>query len=160
MEQWKPIVGYEGLYMISDLGRVKSLTNRGKGRIMKTKLTRLGYPRVNLSKDKVKKTHEVHRLVTRAFLGPTPPGMECCHNDGNKLNCSLSNLRYGTKMENERDKIDHGTYRTNVKLTEDDVLAIRFLHYRGIDKKTLASTYGTTPENIRHVVLRNSWKDV
>lgn len=42
------------------------------------------------------------------FLGPRPSGMEVCHSDGNKLNCSAENLRYGTRSDNMIDRVDHG----------------------------------------------------
>lgn len=53
-------------------------------------------------------TRLVHRLVLETFAGPCPPDMECRHLDGNRSNNALSNLRWGTKLENEADKDRHG----------------------------------------------------
>ncbi len=64
---------------------------------------------VNLRQKGKMKSFRSHRLVLLAFVGPCPEGRECCHWDGNPSNNSLSNLRWGTKSENARDKERHGT---------------------------------------------------
>jgi len=69
-----------------------------------------GYWSVFLRQDGKYKNCKIHVLVMRTFRGPCPPGQQVCHNDGNKLNLALSNLRYGTQSTNNRDQLHHGTH--------------------------------------------------
>lgn len=105
-EYWKPVVGYEGLYEVSNFGRVKSL-KFGKERILKQKI-RGGYYSVGLSKNGIVKTYQVHRLVAEAFIDNTDNLPQVNHKDENKLNNSVDNLEwcdaqyncnYGTRTE-------------------------------------------------------------
>lgn len=121
-ERWRDIFGYEGLYKVSDWGRVRSLdrivrhkrfgTMRVKGRILRLALSGSysKYLSVNLYKAGVQTTTRVHRLVAAAFLGPCPDGMEVCHNDGNSVNNIISNLRYDTRANNCLDRRREGTH--------------------------------------------------
>ena len=94
-EQWKPVEGFEGLYAVSNLGRVKSLGNdkSRKEKILKPHKVN-GYLRVTLCKDWKRKFFLVHRLVAEAFL-PNPEGLEQVnHIDENKTNNVVSNLEF------------------------------------------------------------------
>lgn len=100
-EVWKPIKGYEGLYEISSLGRVRSLDRLVKGKWGKIKLTgkilkgvkdKDGYLVITLSKDGKQKTFKIHRLVAIHFI-PNPNNYkEINHKDENKENCKYKNL--------------------------------------------------------------------
>ena len=71
MEEWRDIKGYEGLYQVSNLGRIKSLkSNYGRPRIkiLKLKKRKDGYIEINLHKNGVIKTFRVHQLVARSFI--------------------------------------------------------------------------------------------
>jgi len=139
VEQWKPVVGYEGLYEVSDQGRVKTLHGkRWSGshwfnvpcRIMKATIGRQGYPVVQLTKNGKGKTCTIHTLVLSAFLCPKPIGQECRHLNGNKEDSRLCNLAWGFPSENTDDRIKHGTMpcgvnHHNAKLTEKQVREIR-----------------------------------
>jgi HNH endonuclease/NUMOD4 motif len=114
-ETWRPVLGYEGLYEVSDLGRVRSLdrivrngygTRKHAGRILA--LGKRTYWLATLSKDGVRKSHDVHVLVAEAFLGPRPPGMYCCHHDDDKDNNRADNLRWDTPGNNNRDTVRNG----------------------------------------------------
>ncbi len=113
IEIWKNIPNYEGLYQISDCGRIKRLHRDKKRRcglfrILKHKIDRKGYYRIGLYKNKKRKDFLIHRLVLEAFNGPCPPKMESCHNDGNQENNSIGNLRWDTHSNNMLDKTKHG----------------------------------------------------
>lgn len=112
-EEWADVPGFEGTYWVSSYGRVLSRPRlRTNGGIMHHGLSgdRLKYPSVGLSKGRVKRTVTVHRLVTRAFIGPPPPGLEVCHNDSDVYNARADNLRYDTHAANIRDTAMATTY--------------------------------------------------
>jgi hypothetical protein len=121
-EAWRPVVGHEGAYEVSDLGRVRSLdrtithTNgartRLKGKLLKPYLSEDNYYRTSLSSHTAVR---VHTLVLEAFVGPRPPGMVACHNDGNGGNNHVSNLRWDTYGANNHDLVRHGTHWQVVK---------------------------------------------
>lgn len=100
-EKWRPVNDYEGLYEISNHGRFKSLHKRNKGRILATSL-RTGYPSVKLSKNGREQQKRIHRLLAEAWIDNPEQKPWVDHIDGNKLNHSLSNLRWVTKIENRR----------------------------------------------------------
>jgi hypothetical protein len=105
--EYRPIEGFPG-YRVGDDGTVVS-TKFG-WRVMKPSKNKKGYPHVCLSnRDRQSKTLDVHRIVTMAFHGPCPDGMEVCHNDGNPDNNSAANLRWDTRKANHADKLKHGT---------------------------------------------------
>lgn len=114
-EQWRLIAGYEGLYEVSDHGRVRSLDridsrgNRAWGRILRQEVRPTGHLRVTLCSGGTTKRIFVHRLVLTAFIGPLPVGMQACHNDGNPANNVPANLRWDTIVANARDRRLHGT---------------------------------------------------
>ena len=109
-EVWKDVVGYEGSYMVSDLGRVKSLDRavRGghgqiharKGQILTLAPAKSNARITNLSKGGVNKPHRVARLVLQAFRGPSPPGMVACHKSHDSTDNSLANLHWLTLRKN------------------------------------------------------------
>ena len=99
-EIWKPIKGYEGLYEVSNWGRVKSL-KFGKERILKPSI-RHGYYFVGLSKNGIVKTYQVHRLVAEAFIDNPNNYKEVNHKDENKLNNSVENLEWCDRLYNVR----------------------------------------------------------
>ena len=99
MENWQPVKGYDGLYEVSDQGRVKSL-KFGKERIMKTIKHTNGYLQVDLYKDGKKKTIKVHRLVAEAFI-QNPQGLETVnHKDEVKSNNAATNLEWMSPTDN------------------------------------------------------------
>lgn len=120
-EEWRAIPGYEGIYEVSDLGRVRSLDRQStagrslRGRIRAAAKDKGGYLRVPLHHGRAVRYTGAHRLVLEAFVGPCPPGMEACHNDGDPSNNALSNLRWDTKSANMLDKLLHGTNREALK---------------------------------------------
>ena len=102
-EQWRPITGYKGKYLISDQGRVKSLKHL-KPRILKAFVNNKGYARVALCKDGKSHHFLVSRLVAQAFCpNPDPEHANTVdHIDGDTLNNTASNLRWMTLTDNVR----------------------------------------------------------
>lgn len=106
-EKWKPVVGFEGMYEVSDKGSVKSLarpawgkTNRFvKEKILTSKVSRTGYEITHLRKDGKNCHPSVHRLVAEAFIPNVESKPTVNHIDGDKLNNSVSNLEWATHKE-------------------------------------------------------------
>ena len=175
-EEWRPVVGWEGLYEVSSLGRVRSVERqqlvgacgwRGiyvrqwPSRIMKTKVSR-GYAQLTLSKDGVEQTVYVHSLMAAAFIGPRPKGFQVAHGDGNRLNNRRSNLRYATAIDNVSDRRLHNTMLPGMKnpshsLSDDDVLFIRASKESG---PTLAERFGVKHPTIYRIKNRKGWKHI
>lgn len=108
MEEWRDIEGYEGLYMVSNMGQIKSLPRNGtknEERILKPIINERGYCKIHLSKDDVVKTFHIARLVGLAFpeiCGEYFDGAEINHLSEDKLDNRAVNLRFVTKLENNR----------------------------------------------------------
>lgn len=172
-ERWLPVPGFEGLYEVSDLGRVKSLPRQVKrgnlgglwlmpGRMLKPYRSSNGYLTVNLCKDGVPTSMQVHRLVLLAFAGPCPPWLEARHGPGGPLDNRLANLSYGTSAENKRDKIRDGTHpggerNASAKLTTPQVIEIRSRYSHGESQAALAREYGVTPSTMWALVHNRTW---
>jgi len=121
-ETWRPILGYEGQYEVSDFGRVRGLSRRVRdgrrieGRILKLDHSdKRGYLRAGLvSMDGRQRKRLVHRLVLEAFAGPAPANSpHCRHLNGDPSDCHLGNLKWGTVSENAHDRVRHGTWVNN-----------------------------------------------
>jgi DNA-binding CsgD family transcriptional regulator len=164
-EIWRPIAGYEGLYEISNFGRVKSLDRidargrRWKGRIMANQTHKSGHQTLRLCKEAQYENYKVHHLVLNAFVGPRPEGTECCHNDGNPANNRLENLRWDTRRANHADRELHGTaikgaQHGTAKLTEDQVLKIRS---DGRSQWAVAHDYGISQATVSGIKNRKRW---
>lgn len=171
-EVWKPVVGLEGLYEVSNMGRVISLPKKvypARGGYFWTprrllSITRLGgrYDVVMINCRKHRGVKYVHRLVAEAFIGPAPEGFICCHNNGDKNDNRVENLRWDTPSGNMADMIAHGTRKLgeakkSAKLTDDIVREIRA--YTG-PQKDLQKKYGVAQATICHARNRRTWKHV
>lgn len=104
-EEWKEVVGYEGLYKVSNSGKVKSF-KYGKEKILKLKPNKNGYIYVKLTKDDISKTFRVHRLVANAFINNAENKKEVNHKDGNLTNNNVKNLEWVTRKENMNHSVD------------------------------------------------------
>jgi antitoxin component HigA of HigAB toxin-antitoxin module len=179
-EAWRAVIGFEGCYEVSNLGRVLSVermarSSRGSSlrRVRPRILTpaptnKYGHLVVNLSLDGVANMRTVHRLVLEAFVGPRPEGMEARHfPDRNPANNRLENLSWATHATNMADQEAHGTKNFGVcagedhpvsKLTYAKAEAIRIAYEQGgVTQKDLAERFGVSGALISSVVNRKSW---
>lgn len=172
-EIWKAVPGFEGIYEVSDLGRVRSLDRIlvqackwggtmerfYKGRVLVQATDERGRRFVALWHLCEGKRRTVASLVAEAFIGPRPEGMDVCHGDGNPSNNRLLNLRYDTPAGNAADKIMHGTHLFGegtpaAKLTEEQVLKILSSSLTGV---ALADIYDVTPAAISAIRKGKNW---
>ena len=104
-EQWRAVPGYEGLYSVSDLGRVRS-HNAAKGRILKPRvLEGTGYRAITLCRNGLKSYRHVAHLVLEAFVGPRPRGYHACHGNSIRTDNRLTNLRWDTASANALERV-------------------------------------------------------
>lgn len=129
-ERWLPIVGYEDLYEVSNLGRVRRTKTKWLNELNPPRMKKItesqGYHVVSLSSGGETTVHHVHKLVLNSFVGPKEAAQECRHLDSVPTNNRLSNLCWGTAFENARDRMDNdghqrlGTSYISVEYYEDD----------------------------------------
>lgn len=154
-EQWLPIAGWDGMYSVSNLGRVRSEARvvtyaSGKRqtvrqRILREATKRSGHRSVQLHRGGVRRRLHTHRLVAFEFIGPPPsPLHEVAHNDGDPSHNEVGNLRWATRRDNHMDKVAHGTHNRgnqhpNHKVTDAQVRRIRG---DARPNKAIAAEYG------------------
>jgi len=168
-EQWRDIGGYEGVYQVSDHGRVRR-TGRGRGakvgRILRPSLSR-GYPHVQLYMHQQQDTRRIHRLVAEAFL-PNPRGCEDVnHKNGDKADNSVDNLEWCTRSENHRHAFRTGIRKRQVgedasgaKLMWAEVGKIRDRYATGhYSWRELAELFHVTHTTIGNIVRNRTWRD-
>lgn len=121
-EVWHSVPGWENLYEVSNFGNVRSVTRTVPlGKSVKTVQGRVLSPQkfgtknhkrlaVKLSRNGEAKVRLVHHLVLEAFVGPRPPGLEGCHNNGNPYDNRPENLRWDSRSANQLDAVKHGTH--------------------------------------------------
>jgi hypothetical protein len=157
METWKDIPGYEGKYRVSDLGRLKSSVT---GRVLKLAIMPNGYLGILLGG----KRKLIHTLVLEAFVGPCPIGMEACHfPDRNPSNNHLTNLRWDTPKNNQKDRLAHGTHQhgvrnPNAKLNELEVCQIRRMVSLGYGPVQVAREFNVSRSTIHRITTGRSWR--
>jgi hypothetical protein len=158
VEVWKPVVGYEGLYEVSNQGRVRSLR---RGKVLSTTPNKhLGYVAYHLRRAGAVQSVYAHSLVLETFVALRPSkDYQACHRNGDRADNRVENLRWGTRVENYEDARRHGTNSKgrrhgSAKLTEQDVLAIRAdprLH------REIASAYGISRSRVSTIKSRKDW---
>jgi len=105
------------------------------------------------------------KLVLLAFVGPCPPGMEACHENGDPADNRIENLSWGTHTDNMADRIRHGRYTRgsahfNAKLTEADVVLMRQLRAEGMSFRKLAERFGISSSTVLDIIQRKWWKHI
>lgn len=171
-DDWRPVKGFEGFYEVSREGRIRSLDRVTYGRNKSLRTVRgkdltpkinnvSGYHQVALSVGGQVRYEYIHRIVCQAYSGPPPTEKhEVCHWDGDRANNLASNLRWGTRAENHRDKKRHGTHDSPKKLTRQSAEEIRELKRSGERSVDIANTYGVTPGNVDQIVRGRIWRNV
>jgi hypothetical protein len=168
IERWLPVVGWEGIYEVSNLGRVRSLDRmlpdgrRRKGQLMNTRLQH-GYPISQLCRNG-KYTHKlVHSLVAEAFIGPRPKGKVVNHKDHIKWHPAVWNLEYVTYSENfwHTYKVRPYQFRGggHRKLNTEKVRLIRQLLLTKTNG-AVAREMGVTIYSINRISSGATWKHV
>lgn len=162
-EVWLSPEGYEGLYKVSNLGRVFGLK---RNRCLSPTREETGYYTVCLSADGVVTKFRLNVLVLSTFCGPSPfDGAHAAHNNGDPSDNSLRNLRWASSIENQADVDRHGRRCRGedvhgAVLTEFDVKEIRRLIKAGSKNKPLADLFGVSVSTIHLIRHNKTWRHV
>ena len=172
METWKSVVGFRGLYEVSNTGEVRSINRsvhvtgggyrRVKGRTLSPGMMPFGHLCVSLW-NKKQKMKLVHHIVLEAFVGPRPIGAECRHLNGDPADNRLENLKWGTSKENSSDRLRHGTSNRGErnpmrKLTEDEVFQVRILcEHSDLLQREIGEMYGLKQQAVSNIHKRKNW---
>jgi hypothetical protein len=173
-EIWLPIAGFEGMYEVSSLGRVKSVGRvvervrngsvqnlRIPERMLAHGLHKFGYPMVNLWKNNKGKMFTVHRLLAIAFI-PNPDDLpEVAHIDHDTSNCTKENLKWATHKSNIADSQVENRYepqrKAKAKLTLDQVNEIRKLS-SDVSNTALGAMFGVCQPTISNILCGKTWR--
>lgn len=147
-EEWRPVKGYEGLYEVSNMGRVKSL-HAPQGIILKQGTYSNGYMGANLSKDGTTNMKLVHRLVAIAFIQNPNNYEEVNHKDGNKKNNTVDNLEWCTRSYNLKHAYSHKLMSKNEQ-KKSVILYKRYGEYDSITEA--AEALGVAPGTLSNAI--------
>ena len=180
VEVWRPVVGHECEYEVSDQGRVRSLDcqrlyrrldqysgkmllikRKHRGRMLRPGRMASGHLSVAIGRGN---SRLVHHLVLEAFVGPCPAGQEGLHYDDVPSNNCLPNLSWGTRSENLLDAVRNGKKAVGerhhrAKLRDADIPVIRSL-FGVISYCDIAKRYGVSDRSIRQIKDGRTWKGV
>jgi hypothetical protein len=179
-EEWRSVSGFDGVYEVSNLGRVRSVyrevahvrTDQYSGRplsyikrlqgvLLKPGRMPGGHLSVAIGRDN---SICVHNLVLTAFVGQRPDGMECLHINGVPSDNRLCNLRWGTRSENLLDAVKHGVKPVgerchNAKLKNTQIPTIRSMFGKK-PYREIAAIYGVSDRTIRQIAKNITWKHI
>lgn len=166
-EIWRDVVGYEGLYQVSNMGRVKSFFN-GVEKIRKPVLANPGYLSLVLYKDNVPTAKRIHVLVAQAFIPNPDNKSEVNHRFGDKIDNRVSELEWVTPAENKQHAYDIGLKRSGcdhplAKFTEEQVRYIRQVCIPGDPEfviSALARKFNVRIEAVSKIYHRERYKNV
>lgn len=183
-EIWKDVIGYEGLYQVSNFGNVRSLdriVNKPngvsyirKGKICKQSKSNLGYMTVGFTVKNIKVNKYVHRLVAEAFITNINNYPQVNHIDCDKTNNKVYNLEWCTNSQNHIHASKNGLNKLHLHrvaysgelngmslLTKEQVLEIKqkYIPYKYSAKK-ISIEYGVSESCISHILNNRSWKKI
>ena len=177
-EEWKDIIGYEGLYQVSNLGRVKSM-NRviyySDGRkfnyysqILKVNINKRNYNNniVHLYKNGIRKAIPVHRLVATSFIVNNDNLPEVNHIDGNRNNNKVENLEWSSRKDNMKHAFDNGLINNiginhgNNIYAESQIIEVKKLLLLKLPHKQIEEITGVKKGTIEQISRNKQWKHI
>jgi len=170
-EEWRDIEGYEGIYQVSNLGRIKALERVVvvPERILKNVSSGTGYAQINLIRDKKRKICLIHRLVAQAFIPNPDNKSDVNHKKGIKHDNRVSELEWATESENmihahrvlgkkSNLKPKKGSSNGNSSLTFTQIEEIKALLAMGTSQRSIAKHYKVTQATICNINRGRTWK--
>lgn len=167
IELWKPIIGFEDRYEVSNHGNVRGFWYGGykmkSPKLKKPQRNKNGYYYVILQNGKIMKSFLLHRLVLSTFDKPMDRNIDCCHKNHNREDNRLCNLEWGTRKYNEFQKKLNGTTAMGEKngkskMTNEKVLQIRQLFSEGKSTNSIAKQLNLKQQNVWCICTKKTWK--
>ena len=170
-ELWKDVVGYEGLYIVSNIGNIMSLgngnSNSSTRKLLKQQTRVQTYLGVSFNKDGKRNVFQSHRIVALSFI-PNPNNYsEINHINGIKFDNRVENLEWCSHSQNIQHAYDtkllipsRGDLQKLSKLTNENVVQIRELSNKGVSKNELADKFHVAKCTICRVVNRATWNNI
>ena len=160
--EWRDVPGYS-LYVCNKLGQIK---NRKTEHVLSPQIGSTGYIKVQLYNNKIKKSINVHKIISEAFLGKRSNGKQVNHKDGDKTNAKLSNLEYVTPKENMQHAAETGllfpAYGENngaSKIKENHIpIILGHLSDGILSQDEIAEKFNVSRTAISHIKLSVTWK--
>lgn len=175
IEIWKDILGYEGRYQVSNLGRIKSLGRKASGALPIDTIRKISLPvqkfrycSLSMSKDGIVKNHQLHTVVALHFCEKLTGKTEVNRKDGVKTNNKASNLEWVTSSENTLHGLSLGIMNTArgsqkpkcAKLNETKVEKIKKQLKDGVSRASIAREHGVNKVTIYAIKRGQTWKHV
>lgn len=169
-ETWKSIDGYDDIYEVSNMGRVKSLKRKGRVNdiIIRQSTRDDGYKMVVLRKDRKSQSFFVHRLVLSSFTGNLNPDIfnQVNHINSNRADNRLSNLEWSNNSLNQKHAFKYG-FQNNTgdnnpghKISSSDVKKIKLALNCGISSQSLADIYHVSKSTIKDIRHERCWSNI
>jgi hypothetical protein len=173
--EWRPVVGYEECYAVSDEGFVVRTATYGRcpkprWKPCKPRMKK-GYAIFHLCKDGDDKDIPGHQITWKAFFGEIPEGLQINHINSKRSENGLGNLELMTGSENVAYSFSHngrpapnnpspGSKHGLAKMTETDIPKIMTMHRSGMFLTHIAKLFSVTPEAIGAIVRGKTWRHV
>ena len=168
VEEWKPVVGHENEYEVSNLGRVRSIARYVRivrhgveaarlvqPRVLKPgRMNRFGHCSVAIGKGN---SRTVHSLVAEAFIGPRPEGFDVAHLNGDGADNRAENLAYVSRSENNQHMVHHGKRKLTVEQVESVKAKTDWAHG---EKAAAARALGVSPQMLSSILVGRSYAHV
>jgi len=159
------VPGFEK-YAADTAGNIWSINYRGSGLLkrLSTPLGSNGYLTVPLYKEGKRINKSVHTLIALTFRGERPDGLDVCHNNGDRTDNRLVNIRYDTRAGNAADRKVHGTDNSGSShgqavLESSEIVEIRNCYDAGrVTQKQLADEFGVSRQTINYIINRKAWR--
>lgn len=162
-EVWFPVEGYEGLYSVSDRGRIRREYSVRVGFrkglfVSKPIVSKAGYHRARFCRNGKIEWRTVHSVVCRAFIGPRPTKLQINHIDGNKANNSIANLEYVTGSENIRHAIRTGLKPVlvgekhgNSVYSTEQIASVKMMARQGVSSREISKSLSVKIATVKQV---------
>lgn len=171
IEEWKPISGYEGIFSVSSLGRIRNeCVKRGNqyvGKIRIGKKHKDNYLSIRMCHNYKVNIFRIHNLVAKAFIGERPENYVVNHKDGDKANNKLENLEYLSRSQNAYHAVKmnrwpdcRGSKHYASRFKDEDIKNIRDLYKKGEKQKSIAIKFNTNQCYISQIVNNKRWSHV
>lgn len=174
-EEWVSILGYEGLYMVSDLGRIKSIFRQVHGlggkthsfpeKLLSHQIDKFGYHRVPLRKNSKAKYFSVHRLVARHFISNPFNLPQVNHKKGNKSDNRATELEWCTASQNKKhsyDEFNHARMRGErngmTKITPEIIQSVKEAYKQLQSFNLTGKLFGISNTHAWRIVRNKTWE--